>query len=146
QRIHRRRREACGNDLALHAPQLAVRAQETAADHRLEQFLDQFRLFIVRRIVQQHALNHVGMHDDVHAMAEDVAFDVPFLERLFGPAVNGRPRPLADEPAPYSDRPVRAWWMRRDVAFAHSAASSVSAPPKSTDTRRLTPFSIMVTP
>src|SRR3954447_11417632 len=29
---------------------------------------------------------------------------------------------------------------------AHSAASKVSAPPRSTDTSRLTPFSIMVTP
>ena len=69
------------------------------------------------------------------------------VERELRPAVDRGPRPLAEEAAP-SLRPASA---RRGGCggtkrLGHSAASSVSAPPRSTETSRLTPFSIIVTP
>ena len=70
-------------------------------------------------------------------------------EREFRPAVDRGSRPFAEKAAPGGDR---AWLARRErrdeplLGRAHSAANRVSAPPKSTDTSRLTPFSIIVTP
>ena len=49
-------------------------------------------------------LDQVGIEQDVDAKAEDVALQIADLERAFGPAVDRRPRPLAEEAAPGRDR------------------------------------------
>ena len=68
------------------------------------------------------------------------------LEGKLRPAVDRGPRPLAEEAAPAGDRlRLRGGkgGMKRAVT---PPLIAVSAPPRSTETSRLTPFSIIVTP
>ena len=145
-RIDRGWREACGDDTALLAPRLAVGGQQAAADDRVEQALDDVGLGIIAGIVEQDMLDHRRVEHDVDLEAEDVALEIVGGEGEFRPAVDRRPRPLTEEAAPSRDRPGLARRKRRDETSGHSAANNVSAPPRSTETSRLTPFSIMVTP
>ena len=145
-RLDRGRREAGGDDPPLLAPQFAVGGQQAPADDRVEQGLDDVGLGVIGGIVEQDMLHMIRVEHDMDLEAEDVALEMIGLEGELRPAVDRSPRPLAEEAAPAGDRlglPRRIW---RDEAGAHSAANSVSAPPRSTETSRLTPFSIMVTP
>ncbi len=127
QRIDGGRGEACGDDLALGAPQLAFRGQQPAPDRRRQDALHQPRLLVIRGIVEQYALHPFGLQHDVDRVAEDVALEVPIVEREFRPAVDGRPRPLAEESAPrrHRFRPARRVW--RDPELGHRAAKRSAA-------------------
>ncbi len=117
--LYRRRREAGGDDFSLLTPQAAVRGQQSAADNRSKQMLDDVRLGVIGSIVEQHMLDQLGIEQDVDAEAEDMAFEIVDLERPFGPAVDRSPGALAEKAAPGRDRFRRARGIRRHESLGH---------------------------
>ena len=78
------------------------------ADDRIEQRLDDVGLRIIGRIVEQHMLDQVRVEQDMDTKAEDVALEIADLERPLRPAIDRRPRPLAEKAAPGCYRLVPA--------------------------------------
>ena len=79
-----------------------------------------------------------GHHDRVGLLVGDAAFEPGERVAIFRAEMH-----VADMEQADHHRPTPAIAM---VSERYSAASSVSAPPKSTDTSRLTPRSTIVTP
>ena len=78
----------------------------------------------------------------IHFAADDRSGDG--MEHLTSTQII-EPGALADKAAPHRYRARPAGRMRRDEVLGHSAASRVAAL-RSTETSRLMPFSIIVTP
>ena len=116
QRVDRGRREIGGDDPPLLAPEAAVRGEETLADRRREQLLDDLRLGIIGGIVEQHPLHRVGIERDVDPEAEDLSPHIGEAESLLRPAVHRGARPLPEKAAPAGDGPGAARRVRGDEA------------------------------
>ncbi len=119
--IDRARREIGGDDLALLAPQFAVGGKQAPPDRRLEQRLDDVGLHIIGGVVEQHPADRVRLERDMDIVAEHLAPDVGQGERSLRPAIDRRPRPLADKAAPDRHRAGIARRKRRDETRAGHA-------------------------
>ena len=143
---HRCGSEIRGDGPPLLAPERAVGGQQAAAYHRSEQTFHNPRLLVIGGIVEQHPLDVLGLERHVDPEPRHLPAHVGGRICLLRPAKDGIARPLTEEPPPHRHRPRSTRRIRRDEAAGHSAASSRSALPRSTLTRRLTPFSTIVTP
>ena len=140
-----RRGKTGSDDPPLIAPQIAIGGQQALADHRREDLLRQPRTDIVGRVLQNHLLDAFRSKRHVNGEAEHLPPVIGLFEHRPRPAVDAGPGALSDEATPGCDRAAAARWTGRDEP-RHSAASRVSAPPRSTETSRLIPCSIIVTP